>query len=70
MKKSIGIVMVIIGALMMIYTGVNFVTEKKVADLGPVEISKEKNHPVNWSPLIGLVLLVSGVVVISTSRGR
>lgn len=62
--------MVIIGALMMIYTGVNFVTEKKVADLGPVEISKEKNHPVNWSPLIGLVLLVSGVVVISTSRGR
>jgi uncharacterized membrane protein YidH (DUF202 family) len=66
--KSIGIVMIVIGIVMMIYTGFNYVTTEKVVDIGPIKINQEKSHPVKWSPIIGGVLLVGGIVVIATGR--
>jgi len=66
--KTTGIVLVIIGIIMIIYTGFNFVTSEKVVDLGPVEINKEKNHPVQWSPIVGVVLLAGGGILIATSK--
>jgi hypothetical protein len=66
--KTPGIIILIIGIMMIIYTGFNFVTTEKVVDLGPVEINKEKNHPVQWSPIIGVVLLVGGIVLIAGSK--
>ena len=46
--------LVVLGIVMMAYTGFNYVTKEKVVDLGPIEISKEKNNPVSWSPIIGV----------------
>jgi len=66
--KKLGIVLVVIGLMMMIYTGFNYVTKEKVVDLGPIEINKETNHPVQWSPIVGVVLLVGGIVVIVISK--
>lgn len=54
----------IIGLVMVIYTGFNYVTTEKVVDLGPIQINAEKNHPVQWSPVIGAVLLVGGIVLL------
>ena len=56
--------MIAIGILLMVYTGFNFVTREKVVDLGPVQINKKENHPVQWSPILGAVLIVGGIVVI------
>ncbi len=66
--KTLGIVLAAIGLIMMIYTGFNYVTKEKVVDIGPIEINKETNHPVQWSPIIGVVLLVGGIVIIVTSK--
>jgi drug/metabolite transporter (DMT)-like permease len=66
--KKLGIVLIIIGIIMMIYTGFNLVTTEKVVDLGPLQINKEENHPVQWSPIIGGLLLVGGVVIVATSK--
>jgi len=66
--KNIGIILIIIGAVMMIFTGFNIVTKKKVVDLGPVEINKDEKTPVNWSPIVGGIILVAGVVVTFTSK--
>ena len=66
--KTAGIILIVIGILMMIYTGFNYVTTEKVVDLGPIKINKEKNHPVEWSPIIGAVLLVGGIVIIVSSK--
>jgi hypothetical protein len=62
--KNIGILLVIIGAIMVFYTGFNYVTTEKVVDIGPIEINKQKNHPVKWSPIVGVVLLIGGVILI------
>jgi len=66
--KTAGIIVMVIGITMIIYTGFNFVTTEKVVDLGPVEINKEKDHPVQWSPIVGVVLLVGGGILIATSK--
>jgi len=62
--KTIGIVLIVIGIIMMAYTGFNYVTTEKVVDIGPIEINKEKNHHVQWPPIIGTVLIVGGIVII------
>ena len=60
--------MIVVGVLMIIYTGFNYVTTEKVVDLGPLKINAEKNHPVQWSPIVGVVLLVGGIVVTVTGK--
>lgn len=67
-RKTLGIVVIVIGILMMIYTGFNYVTTERVVDLGPVKINAEKNHPVQWSPIVGAVLLVGGIVIVLTGK--
>jgi len=69
-KKTLGIALMAIGVIMMIYTGFNYVTSKKVVDLGSLEIRTEKNHPVQWSPILGVVLLVGGIAVLITPRQK
>jgi hypothetical protein len=66
--KNLGIVLIAAGIIMMLITGFNVVTKKKVVDIGPLEINKEENHPVQWSPIIGGILLVGGIVVIAVGK--
>lgn len=68
--KNLGIGMVIIGIIMIVYTGFNYVTTEKVVDFGPIQVNKEVNHPINWSPIVGIVLAVGGVVLIITSNKK
>ncbi|MFV8345798.1 hypothetical protein [Flavobacterium sp. ZB4P13] len=66
--RTIGIVMIILGIIMLLYTSFNYVTTEKVVDIGPIQINKEVNHPIKWSPVIGIVLAVGGVVLIVISK--
>ncbi|MES2565867.1 MAG: hypothetical protein V4565_03310 [Bacteroidota bacterium] len=66
--KGLGIGLIVIGVALMIFTGINFTTKENVVDLGPLEINKEKNHPIKWSPIIGGIILVSGIVVLLVKK--
>lgn len=66
--KNLGIALIVIGLIMMVVTGFNFVTREKVVDLGPVEVTSKKNNPVQWSPIIGGVLLVAGIIVMVSNK--
>lgn len=68
--KTLGIVLIAIGILMMVYTGFNYVTKEKVIDIGPIEINAEKNHPVQWSPIVGIILIIGGIVVIAVDKKK
>ncbi|MES2590579.1 MAG: hypothetical protein V4608_01755 [Bacteroidota bacterium] len=68
--KNLGIVLIVIGVIMMMITGFNYVTKKEVVDLGPVEINKEQSHPVKWSPIVGGVLLIGGLVLLLSDKKR
>lgn len=66
--RPLGAILVILGIVMMAYTGFNFVTRETVVDIGPLEIEKKENNPVRWSPVVGLVVLIGGVVVLLGSK--
>jgi hypothetical protein len=68
MKKA-GIVILIIGLLLTIFTTFNYFTREKVVDLGKVEITANKRHHVAWSPLVGFaVMAIGGVVLLVASK--
>ena len=68
--RNLGIGLIILGIIMTVYTGFNYVTTEKVAEIGPIKINKEKNHPVQWTPIIGALIIVGGVIIIGTSRAK
>jgi hypothetical protein len=67
--KNLGIVLIVIGIIMVLITGFNFVTKKKVVDLGPIQVDKTENHPVQWSPIVGGILLAGGILLVATNKG-
>ncbi len=66
--KSVGFILIALGIVMMVYTGFNYVTTETVVDLGPIEINKDKNHFLGWSPIVGIVLLVAGVIALLSNK--
>ncbi|MBI2722097.1 MAG: hypothetical protein HYX39_07975 [Bacteroidetes bacterium] len=68
--KNLGIILIVVGAIMMAITGFNYVTKKEVLDLGKVEVNKSENNSVSWSPIVGAVLLVGGLVLVLTNNRK
>ena len=66
--KTLAIVIIILGLIMMIYTGFNYVTTEKVVDLGAIQINKQTNHPVQWSPIIGGILILGGILIMALDK--
>jgi len=66
MKKA-GIIIMTLGFLLTIFTAFTFFTREKVVDIGSLKITANKPHHLNWSPLIGVAVMVVGGVVIFVS---
>ena len=64
MKKTLGAILLIVGLVMMIWTGFSFTKREKVVDAGPLHVSADKEHTVNWPPYAGGVLALVGVVML------
>jgi len=68
--RTLGIVLIIAGILMLIFRGFNFTREEKVVDLGPLEISKKEKEHVGWPVYAGGVAVVAGVLVLVMARKK
>lgn len=62
--KKIGIVIIVVGLGLTIFTAFTFFTREKVVDLGAIEITRDKPHHLDWSPLIGIAVMGIGGVLI------
>lgn len=61
--KTTGIVLLVAGLLLTIYTSFSFFTKEKVIDIGELEVTADKKHNLNWSPIVGIVIMVVGGVI-------
>ena len=66
--KTLGTLLAVIGLIMVLYTGFNYVTTEELVDLGPIQLNVKKSHPVKWSPIVGAILLVGGVLVLISNK--
>ncbi|MFT3910618.1 MAG: hypothetical protein QM737_14425 [Ferruginibacter sp.] len=62
--KAFGIVLIVAGILMLIFRGFSFTKEKKVVDIGPIEINKKEKKFVDWPMYAGGIAIAAGVVVL------
>ncbi|TKC05901.1 hypothetical protein [Pedobacter frigoris] len=68
MNRSIALVMIVLGILMLVWTGFTYTKKEKVVDAGPIQISADKEKSVNWPPYVGGIILVAGVVILIGSK--
>jgi drug/metabolite transporter (DMT)-like permease len=70
MKRILGIILLVVGILMLIYTGFSYTKREKVVDAGPVHISADKEKSVNWPPYAGGILVIGGIILLATGDRR
>ena len=68
--KPLGIILVVVGILMLIFTNINFTTEKKVVDLGPLEVNKKENKTIAWPTWAGGVAVIAGIVLVVADKRK
>jgi cytochrome b subunit of formate dehydrogenase len=68
--KAGGIVLIVLGLLLTIFTAVTYFTKEKVVEIGKLEITRDKPHYVYWSPIVGIVLIGIGGVVLWQSNKK
>jgi hypothetical protein len=67
MKKT-GLIIFVMGLLMTALSGFNLITREKIIDIGRIEITAQKRHVFDWSPLLGLSVMVVGAGVYLFAR--
>ncbi|MFZ2281897.1 MAG: hypothetical protein WAW39_29125 [Prosthecobacter sp.] len=71
MKPSIiAILLIVIGGTMLAYEGFTYTTREKAIDLGPIQVTTEKEHFVYLPPVLGGVLVIGGVLMLLRSKGK
>jgi len=68
--KRLGLILLIIGLLMTIFTGFKVFTKKKIIDIGNVKVSKSEPHKVNWSPFVGMGIMIAGGIMLIAGPKR
>jgi hypothetical protein len=63
MKKT-GIIIIILGLMLTIFTTVTFFTRERVAKIGDVNIMANKRHHLKWTPLLGIAVMAVGGVIL------
>jgi uncharacterized membrane protein len=70
MNKSVGLILVILGVILLIWTGFTYTKKEKIIDAGPIQVSADREKSVNWPPYVGGVVLIAGVFILVGSRKK
>lgn len=68
--KFLGITLIIAGAAMFLITGITYTTEETLIDAGPLNVSTDKDHSLNWPPYAGGIAVIAGFVLLSIRRKK
>lgn len=68
--KSLGLVLIVAGIAMILIRGFSVPTQKKVVDIGSLEINKTENKWIGWPTYAGALVAVVGVVLVVSGKKR
>lgn len=60
----IGIALIALGLIALVYQGITYTTHEKVADLGPLKITADREKTLPLSPILGGLALAGGIVLV------
>ncbi|QNR86546.1 hypothetical protein H9N25_09200 [Pedobacter riviphilus] len=70
MNRTLGLILIVVGIAMLIWTGFTYTKKEKLVDAGPIQISADREKSVNWPPYAGGIILIAGVIVFVASKNR
>jgi hypothetical protein len=59
-----GILLIVLGALVLAYQGINYTREKNVIDMGSMHVTTETHERIPLPPILGGLALVGGIVLL------
>jgi uncharacterized membrane protein YidH (DUF202 family) len=68
LNRTIGMVLVVVGLIIIAWGAVGFKTRDKVVDIGPIHATKDTEHHVPYAPVVGGLVLVGGAVMLASGR--
>ena len=68
--KTAGWILIVIGIVMIIIKGFSIPIQKKVIDVGPIQVNKTENKWIGWPTYAGALLALAGIVLVVTSRKK
>jgi hypothetical protein len=68
MNKTLGMIFIALGLVGLVWGGFSYTTRDKVADIGPIDITRDKTHSVPLPPVLGVVALIGGVALLMTGK--
>ena len=67
--KTVGIILIVAGILMMVFRGFYYTKKEKVVDIGVLEINKKEKKAVDWPIYAGAIIIASGALIL-VAAGR
>ena len=68
--KVVAIIFIVAGILMLIFRGFSFTQEKKLVDVGPLEINKKEEKSVGWPMYAGGLALAAGIIILVVDKKK
>lgn len=68
--KAAGWILIVIGIVMILVKGFSIPVEKKIIDIGPVQVNKTENKWIGWPTYTGGLLAVIGVVLVVAGKKK
>jgi len=68
--KVTGIILIVIGILMFVFNNISFTQEKKVIDLGPLQVNRQEQKTIGWPMYAGGIAVIAGIALIALDRKK
>jgi uncharacterized membrane protein len=65
-----GIVLVLLGAVALMYQGITYTKTEKLLDIGPIHATTETQKTIPLPPVVGGLALVGGIVILAVGARR
>ena len=64
MRRTIAVVLVIVGIVALVWGGVFWTDRETVLDAGPLQVTAEEREGIPLPPVLGVIALVGGIVLL------
>jgi len=69
-SRVLGLLLVVVGVIALLYSGITYTKREKVVDIGPVQVETQTTKRIPIPPIVGGLALVGGVLLVLSSRGE
>jgi hypothetical protein len=68
--RTVGLLLIVLGAIALIWGGISYTTKEEIIDVGPIEIEAEEKQRIPLPPILGAIALVGGIVLMASGGRR